>query len=149
MHTRKRGKSGSNKPLISDSKKWVSYKPEEIEKLVIKFGSKGAQSAVIGSELRDSYGIPDVKELTGKKISFILKESKNYGELPEDLFNLLKRAVKIKKHLEDNNKKDLHSTRGFRLIESKIKRLVKYYKAKKVLENNWTYNIETAKILIE
>jgi small subunit ribosomal protein S15 len=78
----------------------------------------------------------------------ILKESENYSELPEDLFNLLKRAVKIKKHLEEN-KKDIHSDRGFKLIESKIKRLVKYYKNKKVLDKKWTYNIETAKILVE
>ena len=56
MHSRKRGKSGSSKPLISDCKKWVTYKPGEIEKLVIKFGSKGMQIADIGLKLRDSYG---------------------------------------------------------------------------------------------
>ena len=49
----------------------------------------------------------------------------------------------------EEKKKDLHSRRGFELIESKIRRLVKYYKAKKMLDKKWTYNIEKAKILIE
>ncbi|MBN1923808.1 MAG: 30S ribosomal protein S15 [Nanoarchaeota archaeon] len=147
MHARRKGKSGSRKPSVK-SPEWVRYKPAEIVKLVEKMGSKGMQSAAIGRELRDVYGVPDVKALTGKKISSILKETKNYGELPEDLFNLLKRAVKIKKHLEVS-KKDLHSNEGFRRAESKIKRLVKYYKDKKVLDKNWVYDIETAKILVE
>ena len=147
MHSRKRGKSGSAKPKDSDLS-WVRYSPEEIEKLIIKFGEKGLQSADIGRMLRDTYGIPDVKRLVGKKISQILKESNNYTELPEDLFNLLKKAVKIKKHME-SNKKDLHSKRGLKLTESKIRRLAKYYKAKGHIEQKWTYNIEKAKIIVE
>lgn len=148
MHTRKRGKSGSLKPNTNSAPKWVKYKAKEIEKLVVKMGEKGIQSTDIGRELRDQYGIPDVKILTNKKISTILKENKVYSELPEDLFNLLKRAVHVKKHLEDN-KKDLHSKRGFKLVESKIRRLVKYYKSKNVIENKWVYNIEKAKLIVE
>ena len=148
MHTRRKGKSSSLKPDIKKSPEWVSYKPGEVEKLVTKLGSKGVQSSNIGRELRDVYGVPDVKVITGKNISRLLKDSKNYGEIPEDLFNLLQRAVKVKKHLE-SNKKDLHSDHGFRMLESKIKRLVKYYKSRNVLDKAWAYNIETAKILIE
>ena len=148
MHSRKRGKSGSTKPDKKEVPKWVRYKPAEIEKLIEKMGSKGLQSAEIGRVLRDVYGVPDSKIITGKKVSAVLKKTNTYGELPEDLFNLLKRAVRAKKHLE-KNKKDIHSDHGYRLIESKIKRLVKYYKAKKVLDKTWTYNIETAKILVE
>ena len=148
MHTRKRGKSGSTKPVSKEVPSWVSYKPGEVEKLVVKMGSKGVQSTTIGRELRDVYGIPDVKSITKKKISKILKDSGNYSELPDDLFNLLIRAVKVKKHLEQN-KKDLHSNQGFKRVESKIKRVVKYYKSRNVLDKKWAYNIETAKILIE
>ncbi|PIU61306.1 30S ribosomal protein S15 [archaeon CG07_land_8_20_14_0_80_38_8] len=148
MHSHSKGKSGSNKPLRTESPKWVGYKGNEVEKLVQKMGSKGMQSAQIGAVLRDEYGVPDVRLITGKKLSHIMKESNNYGEMPEDLFNLLKRAVKVKKHLE-SSRKDLHSNYGFKLIESKIKRLVKYYKNKKILPSDWTYNIESAKILVE
>lgn len=148
MHARKRGKSGSTKPSSKEKPEWVRYKPKEVEELVKKLGNEGVQSAEIGRRLRDVYGIPDVKVLTGKRISSILKENELYAELPEDLLNLLKRAVKVKKHLE-NNKKDIHSNRGFKLIESKIKRLVKYYKSKGVLPKSWVYNIKAAKIIVE
>ncbi|HIQ50834.1 MAG TPA: 30S ribosomal protein S15, partial [Nautiliaceae bacterium] len=49
----------------------------------------------------------------------------------------------------ENHPKDLHSKRGLQLIESKIKRLVKYYKRKKVLPENWKYTPEIAKLLVE
>jgi len=62
--------------------------------------------------------------------------------------NLMKRAVNLRNHLE-NHPKDLHSRRGLQLIESKIKRLVKYYRRKKVLPENWKYTPETAKLLVE
>ncbi|VVB76238.1 30S ribosomal protein S15 [Candidatus Tiddalikarchaeum anstoanum] len=148
MYTRKRGRSGSLKPLTKPLQKWVSYKPEEVKKLVEKMGDKNMQSADIGRSLRDQYGIPDVKLVTGKKISSILKESKKYGELPEDLFNLIKRAVRVKKHL-DLNKKDVHSKRGFDFMENKIRRLERYYKARKMLSPKWEYSIDKAKLIVE
>ncbi|MDD2678464.1 MAG: 30S ribosomal protein S15 [Candidatus Nanoarchaeia archaeon] len=147
MHSRARGKSKSSKPLVSSAKQWVNYSADEIEKLVEKIGKTGARSAKVGRVLRDSYGIPSVKDLAKKKLNAVLKKTQKQ-ELPEDLFNLLKRAVKAKKHLE-KNKKDVGSDHGFRLIESKIKRLVKYYKSKKVLEHSWVYSIEKAKLLVE
>lgn len=147
MHSRAKGKSKSIKPVLSNSKQWVSYKPDEIEKLVEKVGQTGARSSKVGMILRDSYGIPSVKDLTNKKLNKILITTQKQ-ELPEDLFNLIKRAVNTRKHL-DKNKKDVSGDHGFRLIESKIKRLVKYYKSKKVLDSSWVYNIKKAKLLVE
>ena len=105
-------------------------------------------NAEIGRILRDVYGVPSVKVITGKKISSILKSAELYPKFPEDLLNLMKRAVNVHKHLE-KNKKDLHSRRGFQLMESKIKRLVKYYKSKGVINPAWKYNISVAKLLVE
>jgi len=147
MHSRAKGKSRSVKPALSNSKQWVGYKPEEIEKLVEKVGGTGARSSKVGMILRDSYGIPSVKDLTKKKLNKILATTQKQ-ELPEDLFNLLKKAVNIRKHL-DKNKKDFSTDHGFRLVESKIKRLVKYYKSKKVLDSSWEYSIKKAKLLVE
>jgi len=147
MHSRAKGKSRSVKPVLSNSRQWVGYKPEEIETLIEKVGKTGARSSQVGMILRDSYGIPDVKELTGKKLNQVLKATQKQ-KLPEDLFNLIKRAVNIRKHL-DTNKKDYSTDHGFRLIENKIKRLVDYYKNKKVLEPAWEYSIKKAKLLIE
>ncbi len=104
---------------------WLRYKPKEIELLVAKLAKEGKSSSEIGIVLRDSYGVPDVKLLAGKSITQILSEKKLLKELPEDLVDLMKRMVAIKKHLE-LNENDMSAKRGFQLSESKMKRLIKY-----------------------
>lgn len=148
MHARKRGRSGSKRPVRKEVPEWVQYTPEQVEQLVVELAKKGYQSAQIGLILRDTYGIPDVKLITGKKISKIMKEHGLYPKVPEDLLNLMRRAVNLRKHLEQHPK-DLHSKRGLQLIESKIRRLVKYYKSKGVLPADWRYTPETARLLVE
>lgn len=89
--------------------------------------------------LRDQYGIPLVKSVTGKKITKILEERGIKQDLPEDLLNLIKRALRIRKHLEEHPK-DMSSRRGLQLVESKIHRLVKYYKRVGKLPQDFVYN---------
>ncbi|RLF78179.1 30S ribosomal protein S15 [Thermococci archaeon] len=146
--SRKKGKHGSKKPPVKFVPKWVKYKKEEVEKLVIELAKKGYSSALIGQILRDQYGIPDVKVITGKKISKIMKENKLYPEIPEDLLNLLKRAVRLRDHLE-KHKSDKHSRRGLQNLESKIRRLAKYYIREGVLPKDWKYSPEEAKLLVQ
>ena len=74
MHSRKRGRSGSKKPLHKTKPSWLRMKEKELELLIVKLAKEGKSSSVIGLELRDSYGIPDVKTVTGKRIQEILKE---------------------------------------------------------------------------
>ena len=138
MHARRKGKSGSKKPLSTTAPAWISYKPEEIEALVVKLAKQEFSTSIIGTMLRDSYGIPDIEMVTKKKISQILAENKLSPQIPEDVTNLIKRTEGVKKHLA-NNKKDMTSKRGLQLIEAKIKRLVDYYKRKKVIPANWQY----------
>ena len=76
MHSRARGKSGSNKPVTTKIPSWLSYKPKEIELLIAKLRKEGRTSAQIGLYLRDNYGIPDVQLITKKKITKILNEKK-------------------------------------------------------------------------
>ncbi|MFC2175318.1 30S ribosomal protein S15, partial [archaeon] len=99
-------------------------------------------------ELRDSYGIPSAKDVTGKTITAMLKEQKLAPDYPEDILSLIKKAVFLRKHLE-KNPKDIHNKRGLTLIESKIKRLQKYYKKKKVLPKDWYYKPEEAALLVK
>lgn len=143
MHSRRRGKSGSKKPVWTSNPLWITYNAEEIETLVIKLGKEGNSSAYIGIQLRDSHGIPDVKRLTGKTISQIMKANSLYPKYPEDLLSLIKQAWTLRKHLSDN-KKDLHSRRGLNLIESKIRRLIKYYRNTHVLPQDFKYEQEKA-----
>ncbi len=146
MYARKRGKSGSKKPL--KKAKWVEHSKEEVERLVVKFSKEGLQSARIGLILRDQYGIPSVKDITGKSITQIMAENNVAPKMPEDIFNLLKRAVNLRKHME-KNKKDYHSKRGLEQIESKIRRLAKYYIRTGKLNEGWKYDPERAKLIVE
>jgi small subunit ribosomal protein S15 len=146
LHARKRGKSGSKKPAISG--KWVTHSKEETEKLVLKIAKEGNQTATIGIILRDQYGIPSVKDLTNKSITKILKENDLSPKIPEDLFNILKRAVNLRKHME-KNKRDAHSKRGLELLDSKIRRLGKYHSRVGNIPIKWKYNKERAKLIVE
>jgi small subunit ribosomal protein S15 len=128
--------------------KWVKYKKKEVEDLVVKLAKEGNTSSKIGMILRDRYGIPDVKAITGKSITQIMKENKLYPEFPEDLMSLFRKAVRLREHLE-KHKKDKHSLRGLQLLESKIRRLSKYYIRKGILPKNWKYSPEEVKLLVQ
>ena len=147
MHSRVRGKSGSTKPLSKTVPTWNSLKATEIEKLVLKLAKDDKSTSEIGLILRDSYGVPDVRIATKKRITQILKENNVSGDIPEDLQFLIKRAVIIRKHL-DANKKDMVSKRGLQLTESKIRRLEKYYKKTEVLPAKWKYDPERSRLLV-
>jgi len=148
IHARKRGKAGSKRPSRKTPPKWVRYKKNEIEKLVIKLAKEGNSTSMIGLILRDQFGVPSVEKITGKTISEIMKENNIYPKLPEDLFNLLKQAVNLRNHLE-KDKKDYTSKRGLELLESKIRRLAKYYARKKIIPEDWRYSPEKAKLLVQ
>jgi len=147
MHSRKKGKSGSRRPSRIVNPEWCEYSAEDTEKLIIDLYKKGESPSMIGLILRDSYGIPLVKAITGKTIKQILEDNELKSPLPEDLTNLAKRALNIRKHLEEN-KKDLEAKKGLNRVESKIYRLVKYYKKKGVLEPDFKYKPDKIKILI-
>ncbi|MFH0868920.1 MAG: 30S ribosomal protein S15 [archaeon] len=141
IHARRRGKSGSKK-LYGPVPSWVQYKGEEISALIVKLAKQGTSSSQIGLILRDSYGVPDVEKISGKKVCKIIAEKGLTPEIPEDLNNLIKKAIIIRKHML-LHKKDMHSKRGLQLTTAKINRLVKYYKNSKKLPENWKINLET------
>ena len=144
----KKGKSGSKKVLGKKLPVWVRYKPKEVELLIVKHAKEGLSSSEIGITLRDKYGVPSVKELTGKKVNAILTEKKIVPKLPEDLMNMIKRAIALREHLEQN-KKDMGAKRGLEITESKVRKLATYYKNNNKLDENWKYNPKDAKLYIE
>lgn len=141
MHSRKRGRSRSRKLLSPKKPTWLAYGTKELEMLIVKLAKEAKTSAQIGLLLRDSYGVPSVKQLLGKTISQVMQDKKLAPAVPEDLSALIKRAIQIRKHREIN-KKDNTSLRGLQFTESKIHRLVKYYKANGKLPLEWKYNKE-------
>jgi len=147
MHARKKGKSGSKRPVVSQHDKWLEYNHDEIEKIITDLAKAGKSSSEIGNILRDQYGVPDVKAIMKKTILQILKKHKLAPALPEDLTNLLRQALKLRKHLERNPHDDSNS-RGLQLTESKIKRLMHYYKLRKVLPADFYYDVSNIELLL-
>jgi small subunit ribosomal protein S15 len=145
MHSRKHGKSGSKKP---EKKRhgWLMYEPAEIEKLIVKLAKEGKQNSEIGIILRDQYGVADVRSLNMRVSKIAEKEVKK--EVPDDMYNLIKKAVQLHKHL-DANHKDAKATHGLELLESKIRRLGKYYARTGKLPKNWKYSIEEGRLLVK
>ena len=62
---------------------WVTYSDEEIEEMILKFNREGKSTSEIGIILRDQYGIPKVKDVTGERITQILR--RKVIELGEEL----------------------------------------------------------------
>jgi len=143
---RQKGKSRSTKPLSTKPPSWVTHGAKETIILVKKLAKQGYTSAKIGLILRDSYGIPDVKAITGKKIYQIIKEERK-NKLPEELINIIKKVIQLKKHL-DKNKKDKHSKKSLETATARIMKLTKYYKRKGELDKDWKYKPEEAEKLV-
>lgn len=148
MHSRDRGKSGSTKPVKKQVPTWVRYKPKEVELLIVKLSKEGNTPSQVGMVLRDTYGIPDIKSLMKKKISRVLDEKKLLKDIPEDLMALMKKAIAVRKHL-DENKQDKSAKHGMQLTDSKINRLAKYYKKTGKLPADWKYNPKRLRLYIE
>jgi len=144
---KKKGQSHSTRPLTGIPPRWVQFTPEEVEALVVELARKGYPPSMIGVILRDQYGVPLAKAITGQKIEEIIEKHGIKMVVPEDLYNLLKRAINLRKHLAVHPK-DTHSAKGLIEIESKIHRLVKYYKRIGKLPPDWTYDPERAAVIV-
>lgn len=148
VYSRKKGRHGSKRPPVKILPRWVKADKEETEKLVIQLGKERKASATIGTILRDQYGIPDVKLATGKPVSKILRENDLYSEMPEDLLSLFKKAVELREHL-GQNKKDKSAVKGLEHLESKIRRLVKYYAREGKIDSTFKYDPEKVKLIVQ
>ncbi len=148
LHSKKKGKSGSKRPNRKNSKLASSeLSPDEARDIVRKLWRQGHSTAEIGMILRDQYGVPSFKGLTGTTIVKFLREEKLYSAFPEDLLNLLKKAVAMAHHLS-RAKKDVHNKVKYEHVLSKIHRLATYYKKKGLIPKDWKYSVEKAEALV-
>jgi len=146
IHARRKGRSGSSPQTRQDNPKW-SPKAKDVEKKIVELASEGHSTSQIGIALRDTHAVPSVKLAMGKTISKVLAENELSPSLPEDLTNLMRKAVRLGEHLKIN-KKDIHNTRSLHLTEAKILRLAKYYRSNKVIPVEWKYSLSNAKLLV-
>eukprot|EP00742_Colponemidia_sp_Colp-10_P000148 GILJ01000163.1.p1 GENE.GILJ01000163.1~~GILJ01000163.1.p1 ORF type:complete len:175 (-),score=17.25 GILJ01000163.1:115-570(-) len=147
MHSSGKGIASSALPYRRTPPSWLKVSPAELTDHVCKLAKKGLTPSQIGVTLRDSFGVPQVKNVTGSKILRVLKKNGLAPEIPEDLYHLIKKAVAVRKHLE-RNRKDKDSKFRLILIESRIHRLARYYKRTKQLPPVWKYESSTASALV-
>jgi small subunit ribosomal protein S15 len=145
MHTHRHGKSHSIRPATLRAPSWITQSPAEIEELVIKYSKDGLTPSQIGIKLRDQHSIPLIKPITKKSIGEILEENDLKAEMPEDLENIVKKAVGLQKHLKAN-KGDRRNVRSLELIEAKVHRLSVYYKKIERIPKNWKYKSVVAQL---
>lgn len=138
VHARRKGRSGSKRPLVAKNPDWVPLEKDEIEETIGKLGAQGRSSAEIGVILRDQYGVPNVRLATGKTVAQIMRGRGVKFDVPEDLGSLLRRAVQLQAHLRANPK-DFSNRRGLQLLESKIRRLARHYQREGVLPPTWDF----------
>ncbi len=139
MHSSGSGQSGSDRPVNKKVPRWVDYDEEEVIDLVLKLRDDGNDPSEIGMKLRDEYGIPSVKEITGKKVTEILEDEGEAPEIPEDLANLAEKAVSIQEHLEENPN-DGDAERRLELTEAKIRRVAEYHRENGNIDQDWKYS---------
>ena len=145
MHTHNHGKSHSIRPIELKKPDWVKMESKEIEELIIKYAKDGMTSSMIGIKLRDQHAIPLVKPILNKTVSQVLKENKLTPEIPEDLNNIVMKAVNLQKHLKDN-KSDSRNVRSLELVEAKVHSLSTHYKKKGILPKKWKYKSVVAQL---
>ncbi|MFH0818188.1 MAG: 30S ribosomal protein S15, partial [Candidatus Micrarchaeota archaeon] len=78
----------------------------------------------------------------------IMRASGVKMDYPEDILNLITKAVKMRKHITAN-KSDVHNRSKLGHVESKIKRLVRYYVSSGKLPAGWSYDPEKAALLVK
>jgi small subunit ribosomal protein S15 len=119
----------------------------EVEELVVKLAKEGNPPSKIGIIMRDQHAVPDIKRATGKSVRRILEIHSLTPGLPDDLANIIRKAVKLHGHLA-RNPRDLGCKRALEMTESKIIRLARCYKREGVLPPNWRYDRDRAALLV-
>lgn len=148
IHSGRKGRAGSHRPFPATTPEWVTTTKEEAVETAVKLAQGGMSSAQVGQALRDSYGVPSIRLLTNERLGRVLKANGVSQDLPEDLQALLKRVVHLQRHLLAHPK-DNSNKRGLSLVESRIRRLARYYRQHKVLPDSWRYSAAGAALQVE
>jgi small subunit ribosomal protein S15 len=145
VHTHRHGQSHSTRPITQRTPSWISASPKEIEELVVKYGKDGVPMSQIGIKLRDQHAIPLVKSVVKKSVKKILEENGVKQEIPEELNNIVKKAVNLQRHLKTHNS-DKRNVRSLELVEAKVHRISTYYKRVGAIPQNWKYKSVVAQL---
>ena len=145
LHSHRHGKSHSVRPVTPSTPTWVKQSPDEIEEIVVKYAKEGLKPSEIGVKLRDQYAIPLTKQIVKKSVVEILEQKGINPDMPEDLNNLVTKALGLQKHLK-SNKSDKRNVRSLELLEAKVHRLSSYYKQIGRIPKTWKYKAVIAQL---
>lgn len=145
LHSHRHGKSHSIRPVTPSTPTWVKQKSDEIEELVVKYAKEGLRPSEIGIKLRDQYSIPLTRQIVKKSITGILDQRGVKPDMPEDLNNLVTKALGLQKHLKAH-KSDRRNVRSLELLEAKVHRLSSYYKEIGRIPKTWKYKAVIAQL---
>ncbi len=148
IHSGRKGRAGSHRPYPLVKPEWVTVSPEEVVTQAVQLSKGGRTAALVGQMLRDSSAVPSVRAVTGKRLGALLAENGLKPEIPDDLQSLLKRVVHLQRHLE-THPNDLANKRGLTLLESRIRRLARYYRQHHRIPEGWRYSAAGAALQVE
>jgi small subunit ribosomal protein S15 len=148
IHSGRKGRSGSHRPYPVLRPEWVTVSAEELATQAVQLAKGGRSAAQVGLALRDGLGVPSTRAVTGKRLSAVLAAGGVTAEVPDDLQALLKRVVHLQHHLEAHPN-DLSNRRGLTLMESRIRRLARYYRQRRRIPESWRYSAAGAALQVE
>ncbi len=151
MHTKRKGKSKSRKPVLdkgSFGNGSEGMQKEEVEKLILDYAKQGMAPAAIGEKLKKEHGVKYVRQAIGLRMNEFLKQKGAAHKFPSDMLDLMTKAVRIRRHLE-SNKQDVYGRVRLIRIEAKILRLSRYYGREGVLPSGWKYNPREAELIVK
>ncbi|CAI9831579.1 30S ribosomal protein S15 [Nitrosopumilaceae archaeon] len=145
MHTHRRGKSHSIRPAEPRAPAWEVPDAARIEEMITEYAKEGLTPSQIGIRLRDQHAVPLARVITGRGIGETLADKGLVSEMPEDLDNMVRKAVGLQRHLKEN-KGDKRNVRSLELIEAKVHRLSVYYKRIGRIPGTWKYKSVVAQL---
>lgn len=148
MYTSSKGISGSTKPFVEAAPEWSNTDKSAIEATILDLARQGKSTSEIGTILRDQHAVPDVRLVLGKRMAAVLADAGVSGTYPEDMMNLMRKVVNLLDHLSDN-RKDLHNRRSLEIMESKIRRMARYYSGEGRIPADWKYQRDQVRLMVE
>mmetsp|Transcript_24430 Transcript_24430/g.36645 ORF Transcript_24430/g.36645 Transcript_24430/m.36645 type:complete len:149 (+) Transcript_24430:212-658(+) len=136
MYSQGKGLSSSVIPYRRHSCEWKGLTTGNLIKLITKLSKKGLTNSQIGTVLRDSFSIIDVRNILGMNISRLLSMKGLSSDIPEDLYFISRKWVKILDHYK-KFPKDLNAKFKLKHVESHVQRIARYYKTAKKIPENW------------
>lgn len=130
MYSNGHGKSKSSKPFSTAPPTHITQ--DQVTEIIIDLSKKGKTGAEIGKILRDVHGVGHITNIADCTMLEFLKKNNIAPQIPDDVRAIEKKCLSIYNHIkkEWNDK-----TARYRLKhkESRLHRLVRYYKTKGVL----------------